>query len=52
MAIVRSRGFVQLRRGLFEHVQNGEMLISFFAPRCQIRILSTSLSEISSSRRS
>src|ERR1019366_334786 len=25
MAIVRSRGFVQVRRGLFEHVQNGEM---------------------------
>src|ERR1017187_8257758 len=25
MAIVRSKGFVQLRRGLFEHVQNGEM---------------------------
>jgi hypothetical protein len=25
MAIVRNKGFVQLRRGLFEHVQNGEM---------------------------
>lgn len=27
MAIVRNKGYVQLRRGLFEHVQNGEMSI-------------------------
>jgi hypothetical protein len=25
MAVVRNRGYVQLRRGLFEHVQSGEM---------------------------
>src|SRR5580698_5698892 len=25
MAIVRNNGYVQLRRGLFEHVQTGEM---------------------------